>query len=76
MLSSVLSRPLAILWWPLRVRASVRFRAGFDIKDVEPARCVATCATVPALLLHGYDDSFIPLAHARQIAKGSGSVQG
>lgn len=52
-----------------RVRKSVKYRAGFNIKDVDPAKFVLTCARVPALLIHGAEDNFILPKHSENIQK-------
>jgi hypothetical protein len=52
-----------------QIRKSVKYRAGFDIKDDNPGDKVLACQT-PAYLIHGADDDFIlPKVCSRVLAR-------
>ena len=42
---------------------------GLDFEARQPVDCVANAAAGPVLLVHGREDSFIPVAHALEVAK-------
>lgn len=52
--------------------AMARLLYGVDISEVSPARSLAMSET-PVLIIHGEEDSVVPVSHARLLAKASGS---
>ena len=63
-------RPLT-LWFPgMRFMAKALY--GIDIADVSPARAVARSDT-PVLVIHGEEDTVIPVQHARLLGRAIGA---
>lgn len=65
------------LAYPLRAAnpgmgAMARLLYGLDISEVSPAKSLALSES-PVLIIHGEDDSVVPVSHARLLAKASGS---
>src|SRR5262249_27078456 len=55
-------------WWPL-VRIAMWYtslRYGIDLRQASPAQAVQN-ANIPILLIHGMDDTNIPIRHSRQL---------
>ncbi|KAJ1447281.1 Alpha/Beta hydrolase protein [Pelagophyceae sp. CCMP2097] len=68
------SVPSAAVSMALRqVRASVRYRAAFDVFSVDAASKVVSCAS-PALFVHGADDDFIQPQHSEDILAAYGGA--
>ena len=65
-----IKRPLT-LWFP-----GMKFMAksiyGIDISEISPARAVARSDT-PVLVIHGEDDTVIPVEHARLLGRAIGA---
>lgn len=49
-----------------------RWRYGYGFSEVEPVEVVADIAPRPLLLVHGTEDSVIPVAHAHRLAAAAG----
>jgi dipeptidyl aminopeptidase/acylaminoacyl peptidase len=65
-----IKRPLT-LWFP-----GMEFMAksiyGIDIKEISPARAIARSDT-PVLVIHGEDDTVVPVEHARVLGRALGA---
>ncbi|MBN4064460.1 alpha/beta fold hydrolase [Dehalococcoides mccartyi] len=65
-----IKRPLT-LWFP-GMEFMARQIYGIDIKDISPARAIARSDT-PVLVIHGEDDTVIPVEHARLLGRAIGA---
>jgi uncharacterized protein len=65
-----IKRPLS-LWFPgMAFMAKTIY--GIDIADISPARAIARSDT-PVLVIHGEDDTVIPVEHARLLGRAIGA---
>ncbi len=51
---------------------AARYLFGLDVKEVSPARDIASSDT-PALIVHGEDDTMVPVRHARILGRAVGA---
>lgn len=54
------------------VDRATHLRYGYRFHEVEPVEVVAAIAPRPLLLVHGTDDSVIPVEHAHRLARAAG----
>jgi fermentation-respiration switch protein FrsA (DUF1100 family) len=47
--------------------ALIRQRYGYRLSDIRPIDAIGKLAPRPVLIIHGANDSLIPVAHARQL---------
>lgn len=68
-----IKRPLT-LWLP-GMEFIAKTAYGIDVKDISPARAIARSDT-PVLVIHGEQDSVIPVEHARLLGRAIGASFG